>query len=335
MNIRETVSYIFILLFVALMFAFIFLTTGGGPFWRVFCICVIFSFSIGFINRGLCELTYPKVKNLELHFKIFLHIPLLFVGSFMGLIIANYICYLFFQSYPIPSQLIIKFGIGIGIFSTIMGSSLIFRTTSKEFEEQTKIARLEASIKSLQAQINPHFFFNSLASIQSLISKNPEKAEEALAAIAEVFRYSMRRGQKDFIELYEEILFIKQFLFIEKIRLGDRLKVIWNIDERLLHCRVPPFLIQPVVENAVKYGVEKQKKGRIKILIQEQDSKLNISVSNSAKAMVHLIPDHSLENIKKRIEAIYGKRGSFGIHTNKEVEVEILIPIQYLAKNRL
>lgn len=95
MNIRETVSYIFILLFVALMFAFIFLTTGGGPFWRVFCICVIFSFSIGFINRGLCELTYPKVKNLELHFKIFLHIPLLFVGSFMGLIIANYICYLY------------------------------------------------------------------------------------------------------------------------------------------------------------------------------------------------------------------------------------------------
>jgi len=330
---KEFILYIFILLIVALMFTFIFQSGEDAHFLKTFFVSAVFTFSIGFINRALFELIYSRIKNTEIYFRILFTTPLLFIGTFLGIIVGNYICFLFFGFYPFPSQSIVKFGVSFGFFSVILASGLMFRERSRELKEKAEIARLEASIKTLQAQINPHFFFNSLASVQSLIHENPGKAEEALAAISEVFRYSMRRVQKNFIELREEIEFIKQFLFIEKIRLGNRLKIIWDIDEELLNCSLPPFLIQPVVENAVKYGVEKQKKGDVKISVKTKNNELHISVSNTGSAIVRLVPDHSLLNIKKRIEVIYGKRGSFEINTNGEVKVEISIPRQYNKSN--
>ncbi len=326
---KEFILYIVVLLIVALMFTFIYEPAVSTNFQQTFVICIIFSFSIGFTNRKLSSLISPMIKKYKPFLRILVHAPLLFAGSFVGIFIANYICYLLFRFYPMNPQFLIGLTIGTGIFSTFLASTFLLRTISSELQEETKMARLEASIKVLQAQINPHFFFNSLASVQSLIHKDPRKAEEALAAISEVFRYSIRRGQKDFIELYEEIEFIKQFLYIEEMRLGNRLKVIWEADEELMHCRIPPFLIQPVVENAVKYGVEKRKKGTVKISVKEENNKLNISVSNTGKAEVRLVADHSLENIKKRIEVIYGKKGLFEIKTNGEVKIEISIPKQY------
>lgn len=326
---KEFIIYVVVLLIVALMFTFIFQWGEDAHFLQTFFISTIFSFSIGFINIALFELISSRIKNLGIYFRILLATPLFFTGTFLGIIVGDLICSLLFGFYPFPSQSIVKFGVSFGFFSVILGSGFMFRERSRELKEKAEIARLKASIKTLQAQINPHFFFNSLASVQSLIHENPEKAEEALAAISEVFRYSMRRGQKGFIELREEIEFIKQFLFIEKIRLGKRLKVVWNINGELLKCSIPPFLIQPIVENAVKYGVEKRKKGKVKISVKAENNELHISVSNTGRAEIHLISDHSLENIKKRIEVIYGTRGSFEINTNGEVEIKISIPKQY------
>ncbi len=331
---KEFIIYVIALLILALMFTFIYDPAVSTNFQQTFLISVIFSFSIGLTNRTITSLTYSKMKKYKPRLRILIHAPFLFIGCFIGILIANYICYLIFHFYPLTPYLMTGLAIGGGIFSTILSSTFLLRTMSSELQEETKMARLEASIKILQAQINPHFFFNSLATVQSLIRENPEKAEEALAAISEVFRYSMRRGQKDFIELREEIEFIKQFLFIEKIRLGKRLKVVWNIDEELLKCSIPPFLIQPIVENAVKYGVEKRKKGKVKISVKAENNGLHISVSNTGRAEIHLISDHSLENIKKRIEVIYGTRGSFEINTNGEVEVKISIPKQYNKSKR-
>jgi len=326
---KEFILYVIVLLIVALMFAFIYEPTVSANFQQTFLISVLFSFSIGFTNKTISNLAYKTIKKYKPWQRILINMPLLFIGCFVGILIGNYICYLIFNVYPLTHKLITGLTIGGGIFSTILGSTFLLREISSELKEETRMARLQASIKILQAQINPHFFFNSLASVQSLIHKDPRKAEESLAAISEVFRYSMRRGQKDFIELYEEFEFIKQFLYIEEMRLGSRLKVIWDMDEGLMNCRIPPFLIQPVVENAVKYGVEKRKKGTVKISVKEKNDKLNIFVSNNGRADVHLVPDHSLENIKKRIEVIYGKKGSFEINTNGEVKVAISIPKQY------
>lgn len=331
---KEFILYVFALLIVALMFTFIYNPAVGTNFQQTFIISVIFSFSIGFTNRILSNLLYPITKKYKSWLRILLFAPLLFAGCFLGILIGNFLCYLIFHFYPLTLPLITGLAIGGGIFSIILGSTFLLRTISSELKEETKIAKLQASIKVLQAQINPHFFFNSLASVQSLIHKNPRKAEEALAAISEVFRYSMRRGQKDFIELWEEIEFIKQFLYIEEMRLADRLKVIWNIDEEVIRCLIPPFLIQPIVENAIKYGIEKRKKGTVKIYIREEKNKLNISVSNTGKAEVYLVPEHSLENIKTRIEVIYGKKGTFEINTNGEVKVEISIPKQHNREER-
>lgn len=330
---KEYILFVVLLLIAALMFTFIFQPAIDEYFLQTFFISTIFSFSIGFINRALFELVYSRVKKLEIYIRILFSAPLFFIGTLIGMIIGNYICFLFFGYHPFPSQSILKFAVSFGFFSIILGGGLMFRERSHELKEKAEITRLEASIKTLQAQINPHFFFNSLASVQSLIRRNPGKAEEALATISEVFRYSMRRGQKNFIELSEEIEFIKQFLFIEKIRLGDRLKTVWDVDEELLNCCLPPFLIQPIVENAVKYGVEKRKKGNLKISVKEENNELHISVSNTGSAEVRLVPEHSLLNIKKRIEVIYGKRGSFEINTSGEVEVKISIPKQYNKSN--
>ncbi len=326
---KEFILIVIILLISAVMFTFVFQSTGDGYFLQTFIVSIIFSFSIGFINIFLFESVFSKIKHPEAYIRILLSIPVFFIGSFAGLIAGNYICSLLFGPYPFPPDKLLRFGFGISLFSIIIGSVLIFRERSIELKKRAEIIKLEATIRTLQAQINPHFFFNSLASIQSLIHRNPEKAAEALAAVSEVFRYSMRRGQKDFIELKEEIEFIKQFLFIEKIRMGKRLNVIWDIDKKLLNCFLPPFLIQPIVENAVKYGVERGQKGDVKISVKEENNKLNISVSNTGRAKVCPIPEHSLYNIKRRIEILYGTKGSFQINTNGEVQVQIIMPKKY------
>jgi sensor histidine kinase YesM len=336
---KEFALYVLALLMAALMFSLLFLALRGVTFEKVFFAALIFCFSVGFIIKILSTLFLSRQKKQEIHIRILSSIPIFFIGAFIGLIIANRVCYLLFGTYPFAfgaftPSILMQYSLAATLLFLMLVGSTMFVERTVELRKEAEISKLEASLKILQAQINPHFLFNSLASIQSLIQENPRKAEKTLTSVSEMFRYSLRRWKKDLIKLTEEIDFIKRYLFIEEMRLGNKLDVIWDVDEGLLNCLIPPFLIQPIVENAVKYGIMEQGEGKIKISLKEKDGKLNISVSDTGSARINLIPEHSLYNIKKRIEVLYGTEGFFKVRSNGEVEIEISIPKEYSKSNK-
>jgi two-component system sensor histidine kinase AlgZ len=113
----------------------------------------------------------------------------------------------------------------------------------------------EARLAALTARIRPHFLFNSLNAVLSLIRAEPRRAERALEELADLFRALMRE-HRDLVPLADEIALCRQYLDLEKLRLGERLQVEWIIDDLPGELRVPPLLLQPLLENAVYHGVE-------------------------------------------------------------------------------
>ena len=116
-------------------------------------------------------------------------------------------------------------------------------------------ALTEARLQALQARIRPHFLFNSLNAVLSLIRRDPKRAELALEDLADLFRVLMSDGRK-FVRLADEIAVLERYASIEQLRLGERLRVAWDIDNAPQDALLPPLVLQPLLENAVYHGVE-------------------------------------------------------------------------------
>ncbi len=123
-------------------------------------------------------------------------------------------------------------------------------------------ARLHAHIQALQSRIRPHFLFNSMNIVASLIAVDPDRAERVVEDISELFRASLRAGN-ELVSLKEELALCKRYVAIEQLRLGDRLKVEWNIDHSLDNVMLPSLTLQPLVENAVYHGIQPLAEGGV------------------------------------------------------------------------
>lgn len=204
--------------------------------------------------------------------------------------------------------------IGYAIFLCfVIGMSLqhYFELRSRAFSP----ALGEAKLQALQARIRPHFLFNSLNAVLSLIRTEPRRAETALEDLADLFRVLMR-DTRDMTTLQEEIRLCEQYLAIEKIRLGERLQVSWqteNLSEQELQdAKIAALLLQPLLENAVHYGVEPSvKPAMIMVAIRRNLDKIEITVSNPFHADPRLPQGSSqgnqmaLENIRQRLALLY------------------------------
>lgn len=169
----------------------------------------------------------------------------------------------------------------------------------------------EARLQALQARIRPHFLFNSLNAVLSLIRTDPRRAENTLEDLADLFRVLMR-DTRDLSTLQEEITLCKQYLAIEKIRLGDRLEVAWQVthlnSEELSSTKIPSLLLQPLLENAVHYGVEPATDpAPIQIFVQKSLDKIEIKVINVYHRHAQLPSGNhmALENIRQRLKLLY------------------------------
>ncbi len=195
----------------------------------------------------------------------------------------------------------------------VIGMSLqhYFEMRSRAFSPALGEARLQA----LQARIRPHFLFNSLNAVLSLIRTEPRRAETALEDLADLFRVLMR-DTRDMTTLQEEIRLCEQYLAIEKIRLGERLQVSWhteNLTEQdMQDAKIAALLLQPLLENAVHYGVEPSiKPAMIMVAIRRHLDKIEITVSNPFHADPRLPQGNpqgnqmALENIRQRLALLY------------------------------
>ena len=193
-------------------------------------------------------------------------------------------------------------------------------------------AQSRAEIQALRARIRPHFLFNSMNTIASLISISPDIAEKSIEDLSDLFRASL--SEKNMTTLAEELELTKSYLAIETLRLGDRLQIEWQIEESLLKTEVPSLIIQPLAENSIYHGIEPiAKGGKIVISALQIEDKLQLSISNpimSEKQSSAFRKGNQMaqDNIKQRLKLVYGNKGDFSINDTKEnYTVSLLIPL--------
>lgn len=194
------------------------------------------------------------------------------------------------------------------------------RRVEKRELEVRMLAR-EAELKALKAQLDPHFLFNSLNSISALCGSNPASARTLTTLLAEYLRKSLRVGQSESITLSEELELASSYLAIERIRFGPRLEFVQNVDERVRGYRVPPLLLQPLVENAVTHGIGQLiDGGTVQIDASRDGDAVRISVENRCD------PDRpsrsgtgiGLENTRRRVQTFYGGNANIEVLAEPE-----------------
>lgn len=194
-------------------------------------------------------------------------------------------------------------------------------------------AELQARIQALQARIRPHFLFNSMNSIASLIDIDPAAAEKMVVDLSELFRASL--SEPGLIPLVKELELCKRFVAIEQMRIGDRLRVAWRIDGES-DCEIPSLMLQPLIENAVYHGVQPLPGGGEVLITVSCTSGLchirvinpigdNSQATNKGNGM-------ALENIRHRLEAHYGKLGKLNVAVTSETyQVDLHFPCYSLS----
>ena len=190
-------------------------------------------------------------------------------------------------------------------------------------------AAANARLAELQSRIRPHFLFNTLNSAIALVRAEPAKAEAVLEDLSELFRSALvDRG--DSVTLSQEIELAQRYLDIEKVRFGDRLRVRWALDEAAGLAQLPPLLLQPLVENAVKHGVEPSASGaEIKVSTQRRGSTVVLKVTNTLPAG-HGQSGHgvALRNVRDRLRLLHDVQASFkATQVDGIYQVRIEVPV--------
>jgi signal transduction histidine kinase len=181
----------------------------------------------------------------------------------------------------------------------------------ERLEERLRVMATEAELKALKAQINPHFFFNTLNTIAALIPSDPALAETSVERLAQMFRYALNGSERGQVSLAEELAFVDDYLEIERARFGERMQITREIDSRALSTPVPSLILQPLVENAVKHGRSDDGRINLDIRVKSVDEGVSITIADQGPGMpvgyrIGDGPGHGLRNVDERLRKTYG-----------------------------
>jgi two-component system, LytTR family, sensor histidine kinase AlgZ len=222
----------------------------------------------------------------------------------------------FFGSLKLAAFLTIGAGLTIGIYSTLRErleeTTLQLRTKELERERALKLAT-EAQLASLESRIHPHFLFNTLNSISSLIPEDPARAERLVERMAALLRFSLDANQSGLVPLANELKIVGDYLEIERARFGDRLRYHIDVPADLGESRIPPLALQTLVENSVKHAIAPDRGGgEVRITGTESNGTFCVEVSDSGPAFqLESAPaGHGLDNLKDRLSALFGDQAA-------------------------
>lgn len=197
---------------------------------------------------------------------------------------------------------------------------------------ETEKNTMEAELRLLQSQMEPHFLFNTLATVLSLMDSDLQAARRMLESLTSFLRASLVSGRERTVPLFREMDLVRTYLDLMTSRMGDRLRYRLDLPDELRNFPVPPLVIQPLAENAVKYGLEPSVQGgEIAIRALRESDAVRITVSDSGPGM----QEHgkgsgvSLENIRKRLALLYGGKGRLVIEENSPTGVRVKIEIPF------
>jgi sensor histidine kinase YesM len=229
---------------------------------------------------------------------------------------------------------------GLLIYVTIAGIVYAVQTTERLRIEEARATRAEnlrtrAELEALRAQLNPHFLFNTLHSLMALVRHDPVAAEDALERLASLLRHTlMTMKDAEDVVLSEELDFVENYLALERLRLGDRLRVERNIEADTLTCRLPPFTLQPLIENSIRHAIAIQPRGGfIQIKTERRDGILCLEVSDDGPGAnledIEASNGIGVRTVRQRLMTRYGDQASFRLQTQpgKGFSVRMEIPV--------
>jgi two-component system sensor histidine kinase AlgZ len=209
------------------------------------------------------------------------------------------------------------------LLASVLVAALVWRAKAR------MPAGTTAQLAELQARIRPHFLFNTLNTAIALVREEPAKAESLLEDLSELFRHALADTQES-VPLWQELELAEHYLAIEQVRFGDRLKVEWSVDEAASRAKLPPLILQPLVENAVKHGVEPSPDGAmVRISTKRRGGVVIIKVTNTVPAgsgrRGHGL---ALDNVRQRLTLLHDVQGRFQSALVKDVfQVRLEIPV--------
>ncbi|HJV17527.1 MAG TPA: LytS/YhcK type 5TM receptor domain-containing protein [Bacillales bacterium] len=226
-------------------------------------------------------------------------------------------------------------------------ATVILKGLSQLFSQQYALSEAQrhehlvsnAEIKALQAQMDPHFLFNMLNTIKSLIRTTPETSRQLITQLAKYLRKNMQNVNQDLIKIKEELEHVEIYLNLIKARVGDRLHVAWDLEDDCLDYTIPSLTIQPLVENSIIHGIRyMSSQGLIRISVKKQDSGIQISVMDNGGKMETNFDEENkdehmgfaLTNIRQRLFYHFGEKSQFSIQSRKgeETIVSFIRPIE-------
>jgi signal transduction histidine kinase len=260
---------------------------------------------------------YPRLKRipqdwLRMEMEMFISVAGHLLGALLALVACGYI--FGFEVTPTAPWLLL---VGIMmVFPILHGAEMAVdyyrQLQEKErVEQELRALATQAELKALKAQINPHFFFNTLNTIAALIHTDPALAEASVERLAQMFRYALAGSERGQVPLEEELAFVDDYLEIERARFGERLRVTRESDPQALSVPVPSLILQPLVENAIKHGHGDDGRIDLDIGVESADDGVRITVTDRGPGMpagyrIGGGPGHGLRNVDERLRKTYG-----------------------------
>jgi sensor histidine kinase YesM len=259
------------------------------------------------------KLNYQMSSSLLAHILGWL-LPIWITSMIIGFGLFQWQIYLWLGMFIAGVVIIHSFHMLVGFYRELREKDVL--------EEKLKTLAAQAELKALRAQINPHFLFNSLNTIASLVNSDPLKAEESVERLADIFRYALSASDKEFVTVGDEMEFIGSYLEIEKARFGERLEVTKSISSDILDIPIPSLILQPLVENSIKHGSGENGKMRISITGHLDGELVQLAIKDEGKG----VPDHiingvytngtGLRNVSERLRRVYSEGYGLEIKEN-------------------
>lgn len=217
-------------------------------------------------------------------------------------------------------------GIPIFIKQQIRQSSSIALEAKKQELDSAQRLNVQSQLEALQARVNPHFLYNSLNSIASLIHVNPDQAEQMVVSLSELFRYSLNYSNGQLSTIAEEIKMVQTYLGIELIRFGDKLSYNIEVDQGLEQVLIPRFLLQPIVENAVKHGTSKISSGKIIVQVKQEQGSICFSIADNGPDFSDAFEaGYGLKCVTDQLNLLYKNKHVFEMMNTPKKQVRIVL----------
>ena len=230
------------------------------------------------------------------------------------------------------------------VYAALVGSTYARQNAARVREESARAARADllrasAELAALRSQLNPHFILNTLHTLLGLVRRDPALAEQAIERMGDLLRYGLRlhREAIDEVTLREEWDFVRSYLDLEGLRLGDRLRLRLDADEEAMGCLVPAFVLQPLVENAIRHAIAPRARGgRLEVEVHRTGDVLRLVVADDGPGLPGGSPNGEglgLQLLKDRLQALYA--GAARLHLPRDgagLRAELELPVRHTSE---